>query len=212
MKKHMLLAVFCILAMLFFTGCSKKEVETPALNNSEMELQGEGTEIYYPPADDTTSYNESNIGTEETLDSTNSYSNDTGNLSVNAADEVIEKTDTYKNEHGRSSLGLSPIYYDFDKATIRADMAYVMKSNAMFLNKNRNVNVIIEGNCDYRGTNEYNLALGQRRALVAKQYLINLGINSSRIRTVSYGEEQPLFLGSDENSYAQNRRCDFVVE
>ncbi len=212
MKKQMLPAVLCIFAMLFLASCSKKEVETPVLDSSAPELQGEGTEIYYPPADTTTGYNESNIGAEETLDSANAYNNETGNLSVNTGNEAIEKTDTYKKEHGRSSLGLSPIYYDFDKATIRADMANVMRNNAVYLNEAPSAKVVIEGNCDYRGTNEYNLALGQRRALVAKQYLINLGINSNRIRTVSYGEEQPLFLGNDEDSYAHNRRCDFVVE
>ncbi len=212
MKKNILLTVLCILVMLLFTSCSKKEVEPPALNNSEMELQGEGNEIYYPPADGTTSYNESAIGAEETLDSTNSYNNDTGNLSVNSDSEAIKETDAYKKEHGRSSPGFSPIYYDFDNATIRADMIYRMKNNAIFLNENPSTNVVIEGNCDYRGTNEYNLALGQRRALVAKQYLIDLGIDSNRIRTVSYGEENPLFIGNDEEAYAQNRRCDFVAE
>ncbi len=90
------------------------------------------------------------------------------------------------------------------------------------------VNILIAGNCDERGTNEYNLALGERRALAAKQYLIDLGIDGTKIRTISYGEEKPLFLEQDEFisygeekplfleqdefSYSQNRRADFIVE
>jgi peptidoglycan-associated lipoprotein len=72
--------------------------------------------------------------------------------------------------------------------------------------------VILEGNSDERGTNEYNLALGERRAINTRQYLINLGVAADRIRTLSYGEERPLFPGQDEDSYSMNRRVDFVVQ
>ncbi|MBV5334093.1 OmpA family protein, partial [bacterium] len=78
--------------------------------------------------------------------------------------------------------------------------------------KSASDSIVIEGNCDARGTNEYNLALGERRAINAKKYMMDLGVDGKRIRTVSYGEERPLFEGSDEISYQYNRRDDFVIE
>ncbi len=198
-------------SMLFLgAGCSKKTVDAP-ITESEDKSLGSGTDINYPPAEDT-GYSESTISGEGTLDDTGSTTGlgQTGNLSVNQ--EGQENTDEYKKEHGRSSIGLSPVYYDFDQATIRPDMADRMNNNALFLKQLAESNVVVEGNCDDRGTNEYNLALGQRRALNAKEYLVNLGVEETRIRTISYGEERPLFLGQDEFSYSQNRRSDFILE
>ncbi len=91
-------------------------------------------------------------------------------------------------------------------------MADRMANNALFLKQAQGTSIVIEGNCDERGTSEYNLALGERRALNAKGYLINLGVEANRIRTIGYGEERPLFQGQDEFSYAQNRRDDFILE
>ena len=79
------------------------------------------------------------------------------------------------------------------------------------MKKNAGMEIRIEGNCDPRGTNEYNMALGERRALVAKKYLVNLGIPKANLSTVSYGEERILVQGDDEAAYAQNRRDDFVI-
>ena len=77
---------------------------------------------------------------------------------------------------------------------------------------NPRTRVIIEGHCDERGTNEYNLALGDRRAFSAKTFLVDLGIDEARISTVSYGEERPLVRGEDEDAWAQNRRAHFVIK
>lgn len=113
---------------------------------------------------------------------------------------------------GRTTKGMLPVYYDFDKSDIRADQQPRMKINADFMGMHGDVNVRIEGNTDSRGTNEYNMALGERRALSAQKYLIGLGVQPSRLTTVSYGEERALLTGKDEMSWAQNRRSDFVVE
>lgn len=112
---------------------------------------------------------------------------------------------------GRTSGPMLPVYFDFDASGIRADQIERIQVNADFLNKNSNVNIRIEGNTDPRGTNEYNMALGERRALAAKKYLQNLGVAESRMTTVSYGEERILLHGHDELSWAQNRRDDFVI-
>lgn len=122
-----------------------------------------------------------------------------------------EQSDDYKRQHGRSSAQFQPIYFDFDQSSIRKDMAQNLVANAKYM-KSSSESIVIEGNCDARGTNEYNLALGERRAINAKKYMVDLGVNGSRIRTVSYGEERPLFEGSDESSYQYNRRDDFVIE
>ena len=103
------------------------------------------------------------------------------------------------------------MYFDFDKYTIREDQRDRMKVNAEFLSEYPELKVRIEGNCDERGTNEYNIALGERRAISAKKYLVNMGIAAGRIETVSYGEERPLNFGHNELAWSQNRRDDFVA-
>ena len=112
---------------------------------------------------------------------------------------------------GRTSAPMNPIYFDFDRFNIRDNMKPVMEENALFLLDHPEVMIEIQGNCDDRGTNEYNLALGERRAKGAQAYLVNLGINPDRIGTVSFGEERPLDPEQNEEAWAKNRRDDFVI-
>ncbi|NHQ60615.1 peptidoglycan-associated lipoprotein Pal [Chlorobium sp. BLA1] len=107
---------------------------------------------------------------------------------------------------------LGDVFYDFDKSLVRADAVEQLKTNASWLQANGTRSVVIEGHCDERGTNEYNLALGERRAVSARDNLVNLGIPANRMKTVSYGEERPFAVGHDEESWAQNRRAHFVAE
>jgi peptidoglycan-associated lipoprotein len=104
-----------------------------------------------------------------------------------------------------------PIYFDFDRSSIRNEARAVLEKTAAFLKDNTSIHMRIEGNCDERGTNEYNLALGERRANSAKLFLVSLGISPDRIRTISYGEERPLARGDSEGAWAKNRRDDFVL-
>jgi peptidoglycan-associated lipoprotein len=112
---------------------------------------------------------------------------------------------------GRTTAGMLPVYFDYDSSDIRKDQASRVEVNADFMKKNPKFEIRIEGNCDPRGTNEYNMALGERRALASKKYLVNLGVSEAKLSTVSYGEERLLLQGQDELSWAQNRRDDFVV-
>lgn len=112
---------------------------------------------------------------------------------------------------GRTTEGMLPIYFNYDASQIKSDQVPRIEVNADFMKANPTYNIRIEGNCDPRGTNEYNMALGERRALSAKKYLINLGVDEVKLNTVSYGEERILLHGHDELSWAQNRRADFVV-
>lgn len=103
------------------------------------------------------------------------------------------------------------VHFDFDKYDIREDMRATLDSIAVWLKKNRDVNILIEGHCDERGTNEYNLALGDKRAKATKDYLFSLGVASNRINTISYGEEKPLCTEQNEDCWQRNRRAQFVV-
>ncbi len=132
---------------------------------------------------------------------------------LEVAQEESLDTRTFVIGEGRTTEGMLPIYYDFDKSDIRADQQPRIEVNADFMDavENTELDVRIEGNTDSRGTNEYNMALGERRALAAKKAIIMLGIDEERLSTVSYGEERLLLTGQDEESWAKNRRSDFVV-
>jgi len=104
------------------------------------------------------------------------------------------------------------ILFDFDNATLDYQAQDLLKQKAMWLRDNPDANVVIEGHCDERGTNAYNLALGERRAESAKAFLVNLGISDARLTTISYGEEKPLDMGQNEEAWAKNRRAAFVLE
>ena len=106
---------------------------------------------------------------------------------------------------------VSDINFDFDKSNIRPDVREILKTDADVFLKNSASNIVIEGHCDERGTAEYNMALGQRRAQETKKYLGNLGIKESKMKTISYGEERPLDPGHNEDAWARNRRAHFAV-
>jgi len=124
--------------------------------------------------------------------------------------ESLESADTGIME-GRTSGPMVPIYFEYDSSKVTGEQVRRIETNADFIKKNPALKIRIEGNCDPRGTQEYNLALGERRAQSAKSYLINLGVSANNLTTVSFGEEKLLLFGHDEISWAQNRRDDFVI-
>lgn len=192
----------------FNSGCSKKTVIPPESSSGGSELSG-GNNINYPPANGDSPYLESGLAGEEPMDAGGGEV--IGNLSVNS-EGAEQQSEEYRREHGRSSMVFSPIYFDFDQAGIKADMKPILTNNADYMKENPGTVIVIEGNCDERGTNEYNLALAERRAINAKEYMVNLGVEPSRIRTVSYGEERPLFPGQTDLDWSLNRRADFISE
>lgn len=102
------------------------------------------------------------------------------------------------------------VFFDFDKSILRPDAKATLDKNIEWMQANSDIRVVVEGHCDERGTNEYNLALGERRANAVKDYLVAGGIASNRIETISYGEERPFVLGHDESAWKWNRRGHFV--
>jgi peptidoglycan-associated lipoprotein len=192
MKRMLLLMMFAVVALVLalgMSGCAKKKVSA----EEEMGAPVEETAMKPGETGYEKIYEESMASKEESLEA---------QAAMEKEPEVLE---------GRTSAPLLPIYFDFDKSNIREDQRARIIKNATYLNENKGARVRIEGNCDERGTNEYNMALGERRANSAKKYLMNLGVNEDRMHTISYGEEKPLLHGHDEYSWAQNRRDDFVV-
>ncbi len=106
--------------------------------------------------------------------------------------------------------GLATVHFDYDSATLRSDTKAELAKNAEWLKSNAGTNIQIEGHCDSKGSNEYNLSLGERRAAAVKAYMQTLGIESGRMSTVSYGEEKLLSMGDAESDHSKNRRANFV--
>ena len=107
---------------------------------------------------------------------------------------------------------LTDVFFAFDRSDLTQESRRILSANAKLLNAFKDVSIVIEGHCDERGTNEYNLGLGERRASTVKTYLASLGVSSSRIRTISYGEEKPFSDEHNEAAWKQNRRAHFVLQ
>lgn len=186
----LLIATFSLAIAFSVGGCAKKKTTVA----EEMAPAAEETALKPGEPGYEKIYEEPMASMEESLESEAAP--------MGKAQDIVE---------GRTSGPMLPVYFDFDKSNIREDQRGRIEKNAAFLKENSGIRVRIEGNCDERGTNEYNMALGERRALSAKKYLQNLGIHPDRMHTLSFGEEKPLLYGHDEYSWAQNRRGDFVV-
>jgi peptidoglycan-associated lipoprotein len=114
------------------------------------------------------------------------------------------------DQMGGKLPGFQTVYFDYDKSDIREDARPALRQNADKLNSGKFGVVTLEGHCDERGSAEYNLALGERRANAAKRYLVDLGVPASALRTVSFGSERPAVQGHDESAWRYNRRVDFT--
>lgn len=176
MKRKVLILVLIVFAM----GCSKKHVNIPNTNMTEIKpATAEKTKVVKDISD-----SEELIQDKVLSELTNE-------------DDIIMANDTL---------------FDFDKYTIREDAKPRLNNAAAYLKGNKHINIIIEGNSDERGTNEYNLALGEKRARAARDYLTALGISPSRINFITYGEEKPLCTEQNENCRQKNRRAHIVVQ
>ena len=131
------------------------------------------------------------------------------------AETVPASSDQLEQQSGKASLAESSfetVYYDFDRADLRQDAREALARNAEIMLKSKSdAKIQIEGHCDERGSAEYNLALGERRAKSSLQYLITLGVKADRLSIISYGKEKPAVQGSDEAAWVKNRRAEFVV-
>jgi peptidoglycan-associated lipoprotein len=200
-KKSLVILILVLCLGLALTGCPKKTVvkEEPSVKKGE-ELSVAEREAE-KAAREERERESAKIREEE---------------SKRARERELEKSMVAKTEPGIAgevfeSHMLKDIHFDFDKYDIRLEDADILKENAALLLANPNVKIQIEGHCDERGTIEYNLALGERRANSAKNYLVSLGVSANRLSTISYGEEKPVDPGHDEEAWAKNRRCHFII-
>jgi peptidoglycan-associated lipoprotein len=170
-----------LLLFIFFTGCSKKS-----------------TKVDTSPTD---------ILSETSMEQPEEGDKDQAEGEGIQSDEVKEETIT----ESKPPFKLNNVYFDYDKYNVKSDMFEILSQNAKVLQAYPQVMITIEGHCDERGTIEYNLALGERRAYSIKNYLINYGIDPTRLQTISFGEERPASFGSNESAWTQNRRVEFVI-
>ena len=210
MKKHLtVIGLFLILAfsLTIFSGCAEKKavVKDEALQEQKVAAAQEGA----PAA--VTADDEAARKAKEAADREAALKEQAAKDEA-ARREAARAAWAKKNAEALVGLSLQNIYFDYDKSAIRPDAREILKANAEIFTKNSSAKIVVEGHCDERGTAEYNMALGERRAQEAKQYLVNLGIDASRIETISYGKERPLDNRSTEEAWAQNRRAQFLLK
>ena len=198
--KSLCLAVVVVLVCCFggLTGCGSKS-SGPEISESRKPeghgmSSGGGTLVAGPVIDE-----EALAGQEEPLDQ-----------GASAPFSQDPDSEAHRAVYGRSTAPLYPVFFAFDSSAILDDQLDNLQSSGQHLMANQAMKVMVEGNCDERGTADYNLALGELRALNVKKYLVNLGVATERITTVSYGSQRPLYPGHDEESWAKNRRADLV--
>lgn len=189
MKRHTFAVVFIALALL--AGCGGKKRPPAVLSDP-----GSRTTGAHPPA----------TATPEPEEPVNAGPDIQAVGRDNPAGEDFSVTDP-SGENGP----LEDVTFDYDQATLSDEARAVLERHALWLQNHRAAKVSVEGHCDERGTVDYNLALGDKRARAARDYLVSLGVAADRLGTVSYGKERPLVTGSGEQSFARNRRAHFVV-
>ena len=188
MRRSLMYVTVIMLSIFVLWGCPKKAEIT-----SSPEMQKEAAPVAPVPEEPKVEQKAEPVKEEPKLD-----------LAAREEAEARERAAT-------AAAGMRPIHFDFDQSFVRDDAKAVMKANAEWLKANPKAKVRIEGNCDERGTREYNQALGQRRASSAKKYLTDLGISAKRITLISYGKEKPVCAENSEECWQKNRRGDFVV-
>ena len=185
-KQRMRLTVLLVMAaFLVFAGCAKK----PAT---------EGYDDYSKPVEETRLSEEDLAGYQD------------GDISESAVAEEMREDERFRDGYGEdASEALQRIFFEFDQYTLSAEARRTLADNAEYLKENPQIKVLIEGHCDERGSDEYNLALGEKRAQAVKNYLVSLGVEPGRLSVISYGEELPLDPGRGEEAWSRNRRAEF---
>ena len=193
-----LLVAFACLFLLFVTSCAEKEVQV--------------SETIQPTAEEQAAIEAQKVkDAKEAAEKVRLEELRAEQRAVEAARQTKLQKEAMARQLAAkvSQFETTAIYFAFDKANLTAESEDILKGKAGYLQNNPSYSLVIEGNCDERGTNEYNLALGERRAHSAKKFLKALGISGDRISTISYGEEKPVDSGHNEAAWTKNRRDDF---
>ena len=206
-----LIALVLCLSVTFLTGCAKK-----ATLKEEAVVTQEQKAVAQAPAEATTTATADTQAARERAMREQALRDDAA--AREAADRAArEAADKAKKEAAAKAaailkeLQIADINFDFDKYNLKPEAQEILKKGAPAYLKYRDYKLVVEGHCDERGTSEYNLALGEKRATETAKYLADLGIEKARIKTISYGKEMPLDKGQDEAAWAKNRRAHFVI-
>jgi peptidoglycan-associated lipoprotein len=175
------------LSLLSFTGCS-----------SSVKLDEAGSKV------------ESRTGQPPSMTDPLNQNNQAGNAKQGATSTVTTVLADDPLKDPNSPLAKRSVYFDYDSFVLKDEFRAVVESHAKYLNANRNRKVVVQGNTDERGSREYNLALGQKRAEVVRKSLLTLGVSDAQIEAVSFGEEKPKSQGLDETAFSENRRADLA--
>lgn len=181
MKKVIILSLVCLLVFAFAVSCKPKATQAPPPPPPQVKEQPKVEKVEQAPVVKKPDLSEEEIFMGKSL-------------------EDINKLQPLKM-----------IHFDYDKYFIREDAKPVLETDAAWLRKFKTAKVLIEGHCDERGTEDYNLALGEKRAKSALDYLVSLGIVQDRLKTISYGKSQPMDMGHNETAWQKNRRAQFTV-
>ncbi|MCX5840455.1 MAG: peptidoglycan-associated lipoprotein Pal [Deltaproteobacteria bacterium] len=192
--------IFCI-SMMLMTGCAKK-----AVSKDEGLVAGEKKAAAAQSEADIKK-KEAEVAAKEEAARKLAAEQQKGDVKELALKRDAAATAAAEKEQ----TAFEDIYFAFDKSTIEPEAREILKRLASLLGSNKNYSLVIEGHCDERGTVEYNLALGQRRADAAMKYLVDLGLDKESIKTITYGKERPLDPGHDEEAWVKNRRAHFLT-
>ena len=183
-------------AMVMVSACSKKSIDSTSLNGNGTQLTQEelAAQEAARKAEQLARERQQSIEEQRLQD-----------------EDAMRKRQTEKEKAAKERFENQDIHFAYDSSELTPEARMLLKEKAEWLISHTYAAITIEGHCDERGTTEYNLALGEKRALTAKQYLVDLGISANRMRTISYGEEKPLVEGNDEGVWAKNRRAHFEI-
>lgn len=200
MNKNVLLNTFLLLVLFVaIAGCRREAKSLTPIPGNEGSIVGDGD-----PAGLLNGYNGTDPGAGGTLNG-NGFLNGGGQSPLPDRDSIIGSSED------RETLAPHTVYFGFDRSSISTKELAKVEDVADYLNAETETMVKVEGHCDERGTDEYNRALGERRALSIREVLIQLGVSPQRITTESWGEDRPAVLGETESTYAKNRRGEFVL-
>ena len=204
-----LVALILCLSVVFLTGCAKKAaLKEEAVITQEQKPVAAAPAVQAPAKEDDTAARERALREQALRDQA---AKEAAEKAAREAAEKAKREAAAKAAAILKELDIPNVHFDFDKSNLKPEAQATLKTAAPAWLKYRDYKLVVEGHCDERGTIEYNLALGERRATEAAKFLVDLGIEKDRIKTISYGKEMPLDKTSNEDAWRRNRRAQFVI-
>jgi peptidoglycan-associated lipoprotein len=207
-----LIAFVLCLSVTFLTGCAKKAtLKEGAVVTQEQKAVAQAPAVADDAAAREKALREQALRDQAAREAAERAAREAADRAAREAADKAKKEAAAKAAAILKELQIADINFDYDKYNLKPEAQEILKKGAPAYLKYRDYKLVVEGHCDERGTAEYNLALGEKRATEAAKYLADLGIDKTRIKTISYGKEMPLDKGHDEAAWAKNRRAHFVI-